>query len=225
MRNSGSPLAEMIIKNIDNAQIFACDLTYPNHNVSFEIGYAIGRYKRIFASLDTTIENSERRFKRHYFNLLGLSYSSYENHVELSEQFLRERPWSDLDSTILHDRHRRMAPRPEFPTLLYVQPKLVTPAVLETHDMLSDSMFRESLIVDDPNENPSPSSDWYADQVRKADVVLVHLLSSEHREAELHNIKASLIAGLASALRRPLLMLAHSPFDSACRLWPFATNA
>ena len=75
-------------------------------------------------------------------------------------------------------------------------------------------MFRESLIVDDPNENPSPSSDWYADQLRKADVVLVHLLSSEHKEAELHNIKASLIAGLASALRRPLLMLAHSPFDS-----------
>ena len=60
---SGKSLANTIMQNIDRAQVFACDLTYPNNNVSFELGYAIGRFKRVFVSVDTGIEESERRFK------------------------------------------------------------------------------------------------------------------------------------------------------------------
>ena len=58
VRASGKHLARTITENIDRSQIFACDLTYPNNNVSFELGYAIGRFKRIFVSVNTGIKDS-----------------------------------------------------------------------------------------------------------------------------------------------------------------------
>ena len=63
IRASGKHLAQTVMGNIDRFQIFACDLTYPNSNVSFELGYAIGRSKRIFPSLDTSIEEAPRRLR------------------------------------------------------------------------------------------------------------------------------------------------------------------
>ena len=43
---SGKLLWRDIEDRIQRSQVFACDLTYPNPNVSFELGFAIGRFKR-----------------------------------------------------------------------------------------------------------------------------------------------------------------------------------
>ena len=51
MSTSGKQLVDTILSYIDRADVFACDLTYPNPNVSFELGYAIGRFKRICISM------------------------------------------------------------------------------------------------------------------------------------------------------------------------------
>ncbi len=214
VRGSGKLLAQTIVDTIDRSQIFACDLTYPNNNVSFELGYAIGSFKRIFVSLDTSIEESSRQFKRNYSNLLGLGYSAYQNHKDLATKLLDERPWSDPDSSVLNSRYRQSVARPEYPTLLYVKPEINTSSVLGTVDVLRDSKFGESLTIDDPLDNPSPSLDWYAEQLTAADAVIVHLLGVEHVQSLTHNIKGSLIAGLARGLKRPLLMLAHAKFES-----------
>ena len=53
---SGRDLPRTVLRQIDKAEIFACDLTYPNMNVSFELGYAIGRFKRVFISLNVGIK-------------------------------------------------------------------------------------------------------------------------------------------------------------------------
>ena len=211
---SGKPLAKTIMENIDRAQIFACDLTYPNNNVSFELGYAIGRFKRLFISLDSGIEDSARSFKRNYFNLLGLGYSPYENHQELADELLNQRPWEDLDNCVLNNRYQQPSARPELPKLLYVKPEIDTSSVLGTGELLRTSIFTKALVVDDPLDNPSASLDWYADQLVTADAVIVHLLSTEHKGNSTHNIKGSLIAGLAYGLNRPLLMMAHGPYES-----------
>ena len=211
---SGRPLAQTIMENIDRSQVFACDLTYPNDNVSFELGYAIGSFKRLFVSLDTSIQDSARRFKRNYFNLLSLGYSNYQNHEELAEELLRESPWKDLDSSVLNERYRQPISRPEFPTLLYVKPPINTSGVLGVVELLKASIFDDSLVIDDPLDNPSPSLDWYAEQLTIADATVIHLLSTEHNQSDIHNIKGSLIAGLARGLNRPVLVLAHSPYES-----------
>ena len=57
MNVGGKRLVDTILRHIDRTDVFACDLTYPNPNVSFELGYAIGRFKRIWISLNASIEN------------------------------------------------------------------------------------------------------------------------------------------------------------------------
>ena len=119
IRSSGANLAQTVINRIDSSQIFACDLTYPNHNVSFELGYAIGRFKRLFVSIDTSIESSTRHFRRNYFNLLGLGYSTYENHKQLARALLDEKPWRDMSISVLNQRYRQPFGRPEMPQLMF----------------------------------------------------------------------------------------------------------
>ncbi|MCL5961218.1 MAG: hypothetical protein M1358_18245, partial [Chloroflexi bacterium] len=210
---TGKRIAKEIMQMVDRAEVFACDLTYANLNVSFELGYAIGQFKRVWISLDTTIRDATRQYKRLYAGIVGVGYAPYQNHRELANAFLIDRPWTSLDEHLLGDIHRQQAPRPPLPTLLYVKPPLETDAVIATAEVLRKSPFSQSLLIDDPKENPFAPLEWYAEKVRVADAVLVHLLAENHRDAVIHNVKSSFVAGLARGLRRPLLMLAHAPFD------------
>ena len=209
---SGKHLWGDIEDRIKRSQIFACDLTYPNPNVSFELGFAIGKFKRIFLTVDEGIEQGPSNFKRHFFNLAPLGYAKYRNHEELESAVLNERPWTDLDKTPLPRRYQTQLARPEFPTILYVKPPVPTDAVNATEEILRSSKFGKALRVDDPIENPIPGLDWYALTMTTADAIVVHFLGQEHAERD-HNIKAAFLAGLAHGLERPLLMVAHAPYD------------
>ena len=147
---SGRRLISAITGQIDRSHVFACDLTYPNPNVNFELGFAIARFKRIFASLSPTINEVERNYKRIYSSLLNIGYSEYVNHEELVEALLMARPWDSLQQTLLENRHREQIPRLEKPTLMYVKPPhnslLVLPrlpsSVLANIWTRSESMIR-----------------------------------------------------------------------------------
>ena len=210
---SGKHLWRDIEDRIERSHIFACDLTYPNPNVSFELGFAIGRFKRIFLSVDEGIEQGPLNFKRYHFDLAPLGYAGYRNHEELETAVSHERPWIDLDKTILPRIYQTQLARPELPTILYVKPPVPTNAVNATEEILRSSKFGKALRVDDPIENPMPGLDWYAEEMATADAVVVHLLSGKHDPQHHHNIKAAFLSGLAHGLERPLLMLAHAPYD------------
>ena len=209
---AGKQLAATVMQNIDRAQVFACDLTYPNCNVAFELGYALGSFKRVWVTLDSAVDRAEQEFKRLYFNLIGLGYAPYTNSNEIASTFELKRPWDTLEDTILPERFRLQQPRPEIPTLLYMRPPIDTQSVVSVQEALEDTAFGEGLIVDDPRENPSASLGWYAEKLTTADGIVVHLLSDEQVGRGDHNVKASLIAGLAMSLKRPTLMVVQSPF-------------
>ena len=42
---SGKHLVTTVLGQVDRSHVFACDLTYPNPNGSFELGYAIARFQ------------------------------------------------------------------------------------------------------------------------------------------------------------------------------------
>lgn len=211
---SGKRLVTTILEQIDRSDVFACDLTHPNPNVSFELGYAIARFKRIFASLNPGIRDAAREYKRLYFALLNMGYTEYDNHHSLAQTFLLERPWKSLDQTLLDKRHRQQMARLEHPTLMYVKPPLNSDSVIAVQEEFRHSLFGESIVVDDPHEYSSQILEWYAEKLLTADAVVVHLLSAEHVESNSHNLKASIIAGLALGFRRPTIMLAHAPYQS-----------
>jgi len=209
----GTRLLANITDAIDRAPIFACDVTYLNANVAFEIGYAIGRFKRLWLSLDASIDRAPQTYKQAYTGMLGAVYARYENHEGLAKEFVHDRAWETLDKHLLGDAFRSRANRSETPTLLYVKPPTSTTAVIRSLELLEDSAFAEGLVTDDPVEVPGSTLEWYAEKVRDSDGVVVHLLSDGHKHAPSHNSKASFVAGLAHGLRRPLLMLAHEPFE------------
>ncbi len=211
---SGSRLIKTILGQVDRSQIFSCDLTYPNPNVSFELGYAIARYKRIFTTLNPGIADADKDYKRIYFSSLNMGYAGYDNHETLADRFLSEKPWQSLDQTLLDRRFRQQVPRPENPTVMYLKPPSNTDSVLATMEEIRKSIFADSIIIDDPNEYSSQMLDWYAEKLLIADAIVVHLLSTEHADHRDHNLKASIIAGLAQGFGRPMIMLAHAPYES-----------
>ena len=68
---SGASLITTVLGQIDRSRIFACDLTYPNANVTFELGYAIAKFKRIFTSLNPSITDAAKDYRRIYFSSLS----------------------------------------------------------------------------------------------------------------------------------------------------------
>ena len=211
---SGRSLITAVLRQIDRHNIFACDLTYPNSNVNFELGYAIAKFKRVFASLNPSIEGADKDFRQLYFPLLNMGYKTYDNHESLAEALMEERPWDSLDQTLLDRRYRQQVAGFEDPTLMYIKPPLNTDSVLAVQGEFSRSIFQNSVIVDDPNEYSSQILQWYVEKILASDAVVVHLLSTEHSNHNLHNLKSSIVAGLAMGLSRSLLILAHDPYQS-----------
>lgn len=209
---TGRRIITAILAEIDRSEVFACDLTQPNPNVSFELGYAIAKSKRLFTCIDSTRSESAKAYRKNYYSLLGMGYSSYQNHEELSDAILRDSPWKNLDQTLLAQRQQGSSLPLEKPTLLYVQSPAKTDSVLSTQNMLNATVFRESIIVDDPNEYSAQTLDWYVDKIYDSDAVLLHLLAEDHIDGVAHNLKASIVAGLAHGFGRPVLMLAHAPY-------------
>ena len=209
---SGKQLISSVLSQIDHHSIFACDLTFPNQNVSFELGYAIAKFKRVFASLSPIVEDADKEYKRIYYSLFNMGYTAFENRDQLASSFLNERPWEDLHRTVLHKQYLMTPPRPEHPTLFYLKPPVATDSVLSAQEEFTRTVFRDAIVIDDPNEYSGQLLEWYAEKLQSVDAVVVHLLSQQHANHHLHNMKVSIIAGLARGFGCPLLMLAHSPY-------------
>ena len=213
MQVGGKPLISTITQNIGRADIFASDLTHPNFNVTFELGYAIGKFKRIWVSLNEAVESAPQTYRRTYSALLGgLGYVGYTNHQNLTNSFETESPWVDIASTPLGSPFRQQPRKQESPTLLYVKPSLDTEAVITAAETINSSPFMDNVIVDDPRENPSAELDWYASKMLISDAVFIQCLADDQSDAFIHNIRCSFAAGLAYGLNKNLLMVAPSPF-------------
>lgn len=211
---TGKLIIREILDAIDRAAIFACDLTDLNDNVLFELGYAIGRSKRIWISLNSTIESATANYRRFGTALIPIGYSGYSNQRTLVEAFYKDQPWEDIASGAISIAVGDGQAPATKPTVLYLKSKVETDAsVLLTEDVYRNDVFSE-VVLDDPTEAASQPLAWYVQNIRHSDAVVAHLLSKEHAGAAMHNAKCSLVCGLAFGLAKPVLMLAHEPHVS-----------
>ena len=63
LKKSGSYINAEILKNIEGSSYFACDLTTLNHNVLFELGYAMAKNKNIFIFMNEDIEGAKEKYQ------------------------------------------------------------------------------------------------------------------------------------------------------------------
>lgn len=83
----GKFIVDPVLSQIDDGNILIADITRLNFNVTFEIGYAIGRGKRVALIKNSSLTGSEELIRQvGIFDTLG--YKNYSNSSQLAN-FLR----------------------------------------------------------------------------------------------------------------------------------------
>ncbi len=209
---TGKIVIDAILKEIRNSAIFACDLTYINHNVLFELGYAIGCKKKVWITLNPAISNAERNYRKLNNTLVPIGYSPYANKGEVLASIYKEQLWEDTTSTLLgsYNEPSRHVTRPN---LLFLRSNISTDASIRLADFLYKSSLFPERIIDDPNETPSEGLQWYINSIHQTDAIIAHLASNIHEGGLWHNAKCSFVCGLALGMENNVFMLAHEPFE------------
>src|SRR5688500_13423605 len=82
MRIVGFKVDELIREHIHEADALIADITYANHNVFYEIGYAIAVGKPVIPTVNVAIDHAVERIQQFgLFDMLG--WATYSNAAEL----------------------------------------------------------------------------------------------------------------------------------------------
>jgi len=212
LRVGGKIIIDEVLRTIDSCDLFACDLTYMNVNVLFELGYAVAKNKRIWITLMPSISGAKARYKK--LNLLSnVGYTEYENGHGLASKFLADQPFRDLESSIYETAVRLTLQSPaRRPHLLHLKCPVETDASVALSRRLERS--RVEIVTDDPREIASQPLAWYVENVRHAVAVVAHLVDDRRHIPGFHNAKYSFVSGMALGLGKAVLMLAHEPYQA-----------
>lgn len=208
---SGKVIIDVICREIDDADLFIADLTGGNPNVLFELGYAIGKRKRIWLLLDTSIEDSKTLFDQLRI-LTTVGYSPYSNAQNIFDEFYREHPWNDLQDTIFARSIEPALGGREEMRLLYLKNQHETEASARLSKIIS--AFRIPVTISDPRESSVQTLVWYGTKIWRAVGVVAHLSGVSRGGSRLHNSRYAFVSGLAHGFQKPLLMLAEADYST-----------
>lgn len=224
---AGRLLIAQVLTAVENSTVVLAEVGTLNSNVLFEVGYALARDKHLWLLLDETDTRATTSWRDFglFANIGRVDYGG--NSETLTHKFFQARPdlaaqdtlWADLFETIHSPRE---------PKSLFVLPAPVNDdasrAVTQTLDQ------RPALTVhrsEDDDRGLAPLS-WYVNQIYRCSATLVHLLSPSKDRSVLHNARASLVAGIAHGLDRPVLLLAPDdlpiPLDYREKLHSYDTK-
>jgi hypothetical protein len=98
---AGRPIFTPIKENIDKASLIIADITTLNLNVTYEIGYAIGKQKRLILIKNSIFDiDNESRRRVGIYETLG--YLKYQNSLDLIPEFLKSWDDSPLKTNTVH---------------------------------------------------------------------------------------------------------------------------
>ncbi len=190
-----------ILEKIDTCDVLVADISRLNFNVTYEVGYAIGKKKRIILVKNKAITSGKPTINDvGIFDTIG--YKEYSNSNELYsilEKVDQARPIViDFDKNIKHPVYLNEA-------------KIKNDWITTLISRIKKARLRYRNF--DPNEQPRLSAYEAIKQVAQSYGVLVHLLSDVYEDHEKHNIWASFIAGLANGMDRVLTIIqnGHDP--------------
>lgn len=208
---SGRLVISTILDEIEESDVFVCDLTHLNPNVLFELGYAVARNKRIWIILDPSYPKAVENYQQMKI-LTTVGYFPYHYSGEILEGFFEEQPYLDLENTLYGDVIESFtSPIDPHRGLLYLKNVVNTDSSSALTRRLDKSKME--VITDDPNEVSIQTLAWYSENAFDAHAVISHLLDQERGESfPFQNAKYSFVSGLAKGFGKPVLMLAHSPY-------------
>jgi hypothetical protein len=205
---SGHLVIDQVLSAIDKADLSAFDVTGVNPNVAFELGYAIGSNKPVWVLRDPTDVPSQRRWDQ-IAVLTTLGYRPFTSSDDIFGAFTRDRP-DQSPATIFEESIQSSLRAAGRPSIFNVPSRYPTEADRNVQQAIQSHARRGfQQVAADPTEGAVQSLAWYGQAIYAASAVLVRLMPSRRRDADVHNARASLIAGLARGMRRPLLIIAE----------------
>lgn len=192
----GGFIPDQVRKSIRRATYAFFDITYPNPNVYYELGYAIGHGKAVGPLLNKGIVDAAKKVQKlGIFDNLG--YLQYANSRELANR-LKSRPGHRLLNVYQKEVDFR-------------QPLYLLDTVIKTdfRNAIVSSIKKAKVFYRsfDPVETPRFSTPTIIADVSASAGVIIPLLESHTVGHEEHNLRAAFVAGLAAGLRRKVLLI------------------
>jgi len=199
-----------VMAAINDCNIFVCDLTYFNHNVFFELGFAIGKGKQILIFLNENIKDASSRYNN--FMLKAIRYTPLSNAQAIVTALQQKNYESNLLKTLVnienieHDSNE----------LLYIRSKFKNQPSIDLSEFIDSIREKQniSIVDDDTTEVSYRPINWYFQNIVKSKCLIIHLLGENIEDAFLENAKHAFLAGLALGLNRKVLLLAPAKFKA-----------
>jgi hypothetical protein len=210
MSINGKYIIDTICSEIDNSDVFICELTNLNQNVLFELGYSVAKQKKIVIFLDKTFEKSAQLFDS--FGLLTtIGYTNYTNSNQMTEGLFSE-DYSKLNSTLIENSIENLL-NDNKQVFLYLRSLHETDASMRLTKTIN-SHINGNVTIDDPDEIRIQTLSWYIQHIICSYGVIAHFESDSKEGHILHNAKLAFVCGTAFGLKTPLLMLAQEPYKT-----------
>jgi hypothetical protein len=224
----GKYIIREICDSIDDSDFFCADITTINPNVMFELGFAIGRDKRIWLIRDDSYVDSKSEFDQLRL-LTTIGYRPYTNAEQIIKGFFSDKPHSTLESTIFRESiEPLLGPSKQQESLLYLKSRHDTEGSVRVSRVLDG--LNPKPVLDDPRESSVQPLYWYGQKVLYAPGVLAHFLSPQREGSRITNARYALVSGLAQGFDRPLMMLTEqhevlAPMDYRDQMRYYTTPA
>lgn len=192
---AGRPLTDPILEKIGESEFVVADISVPNFNVFYEIGFAIGQRKRAFLIRNKAVAFNDELMRRiGIFDVLG--HVTYENSADLAQTLTSIVDFAPLSVPIQLDARVR--------TWI-----LQTPHRSEHMTRIVAGVKKGLYLYRsfDPSEQARLPLAETLEQIGISTGVVVPLLAPGMDDAEVHNLRAAFVAGLAQGLGKITLIL------------------
>ena len=207
---SGNFIIKTIRQAIDEAELFFADLTGLNHNVMFELGYAIAHNKRIWLIFDDTYTGAKEMF--HQLRVLTtVGYTRCCNSDDIVKGFHKERPYASIENTIFRNEIKPNLEESRPARIFHLKREHEDQAAFDVSNLLQKK-FSKRITIDDPRESTVQPLAWYGRNVFDCSGVICHFMSSNREGGYIQTSRHALVCGMASGWEKPLLMLAEDDF-------------
>ena len=199
----GTPLVSPILTKIDDSPFVVADITYLNLNVVYEIGFAIGRRKRVFLIRHrATVGDKNIATAVGIFDTLG-----YYEYSDASE--LKDRLAAHIDN--VHISFSTALNRSS-PVYLIEPPARGDDVGVMVSRIKKAGYGRYRSFT--PEEDSRLSATDAIRQVAESSGVFIPLQTPSVQRPDIHNIRCMFIAGLADGMGKPKLILGPPQYDA-----------
>jgi hypothetical protein len=209
LKNSGNIIGSRIFNNIKQCDIFACDLTYLNVNVLFELGYAIACEKKLKIFLNPNIIGAKENYSDLRI-LRNIEYTPFSSSKEIKKE-LQQHIQSDSLSL------RKIIPGIESINIdndvFLINIKNKNQAAIDLEEFLM-LMNDTKYIFNSEDEISYQTLIWYLNTILRSNIILLHMLGEDKNDHKFINAEYSLYAGLALGLGKKVCLIAPSPYHA-----------